>query len=156
MMKRAIFVTGLLAILMPEYAFAQNQLFVGKWKADIAKSRYVPGASLKSETLGFEPVGKGFKVSLDGVNGQGPYHSEATGTFDGVDVPVLATPVRQATFTYAFSRIDDHTWDILIKVNGERTILVHNVVSSDGKSMRSVSTVIKGGVVNQNVIYEKE
>src|ERR1700704_3851237 len=140
-MKSATFVAGLL-VFMIQFTVAQNQLFVGTWKVDVAKSRYQANPGPKSEILRFEPVGEGFKVSLDGVNEQGPYHSEGTGKFDGIDVPVVATPARQARFTYAFSRIDDHTWDIVIKVNGERRILVHNVVSDDGKTMRGVSTAV--------------
>jgi hypothetical protein len=156
-MKSATLVAGLL-VFMVQFTVAQNQLFVGTWKVDVAKSRYEPGPGPKSERLRFEPVGEGFKVSLDGVNEQGAYHSEGTGKFDGIDVPVVATPARQARFTYAFSRIDDHTWDIVIKVNGERRILVHNVVSDDGKTMRGVSTAVtnQGQTISQVVIYEKQ
>ena len=155
-MKSAL-AAGLL-VFMVQFTLAQNQLFVGRWKVDVAKSRYQPGPGPKSETLRFEPVGEGFKISLDGVNEQGPYHSEGTGKFDGIDVPVVATPARQARFTYAFSRIDDHTWDIAIKVNGQRRILVHNVVSDDGKTMRGVSTAVNklGQITSQVVIYEKQ
>jgi len=155
-MKRTTLAAGLLVLMVTQFIAAQNQQFVGTWKADIAKSRYEPGAAPRNETLRFESVGDRFKVSLDGVNQQGPYHSEATGKFDGVDVPVLATPARQAAFTYAFRRIDDRTWDIVIKVNGQQRLLVHNVVSDDGKTMRGVSTVTDRGVVNQVVIYEKQ
>jgi len=155
-MKKAALAAGLLAFMVPPFALAQNQLFTGTWKANVAKSTYEPGAAPKSEILRFEPVGDRFKVSLDGVNQQGPYHSEATGKFDGVDVPVVATPARQAAFTYAFSRVDDRTWEIVIKVNGERRLLVRNVVSVDGKTMRGVSTVTNRGQINQVVIYEKQ
>jgi hypothetical protein len=155
-MKRAAFVAGLLAFMVSQMALAQNQLFVGTWKVDVAKSKYEPGAAPKSEILRFEPVGERFKVSLDGVNQQGPYHSEAIGKFDGVDVPVVATPARRAAFTYAFSRIDDRTWEIAIKVNGERRLMIRNVVSEDGKTMRGVSTVTNRGQMNQLVIYEKQ
>jgi hypothetical protein len=156
-MKSAALAAGLLVIVV-QFAVAQNQLFVGTWKADIAKSRYGSGTVPKSEVLRFEPSGAGFKLSLDGVNVQGPYHSESIGKFDGIDVPVIAVPPRQAAFTYAFSRLDDHTWDMVIKVNGERRISVHNVVSDDGKTMRSVSTAVtnQGQVVSQVVIYEKQ
>jgi hypothetical protein len=156
-MKSATLVAGLL-VFMVQLTVAQNQLFVGTWKVDVAKSRYQPGPGPKSEILRFEPSGEGFKVSLDGVNEQGPYHSEGTGKFDGIDVPVVATPARQARFTYAFRRIDDHTWDIVIKVNGERRILVHNVVSDDGKTMRGVSTAVtnQGQTTSQVVSYEKQ
>jgi len=155
-MKKAILVAGLLVFTVPRLAPAQNQQLMGTWKVDVAKSKYEPGAAPKNETLRFEPVGDGFKVSLDGVNQQGPYHSEATGKFDGADVPVVATPARQARFTYAFSRIDDRTWEIVIKVNGERRLLVRNVVSEDGNTMKSVSTVTDRGQVNQVVLYEKQ
>ena len=156
-MKSATVVAGLL-VFMVQFTVAQNQLFMGSWKVDVAKSRYQPGPAPKSEILRFEPVGEGFKVSLDGVNEQGPYHSEGTGKFDGIDVPVVATPLRKASFTYAFSRIDDHAWDIVIKVNGERRILVHNIVSDDGKTMRGVSTAVtnQGQITSQVVIYEKQ
>jgi hypothetical protein len=155
-MKRVTLLAGVLMVMVPPFALGQNQLFVGTWKADVAKSKYEPGAAPKSETLRFEPVGDAFKVSLDGVNQQGPYHSEATGKFDGVDVPVAATPARQATFTYAFRRIDDRTWEIEIKVNGERRLVVRNVVSEDGKTMKGVSTVTSRGQINQVVIYDKQ
>lgn len=155
-MKRAILLAGLLLFIAPQMALAQNQLFAGTWKVDVAKSKYEPGAAPKNEILRFEPVGDGFKVSLDGVNQQGPYHSEAIGKFDGVDVPVVATPARQAAFTYAFSRLDERTWEIVINVNGRRQLIVRNVVSEDGKTMRGVSTVTNGGQINQVVIYEKQ
>ena len=155
-MKRAILVAGLLMFMAPSFVLAQNQLFAGTWKVDVAKSKYEPSAAPKSEILRFEPVGDAFKVSLDGVNQQGPYHAEAIGKFDGVDVPVVATPARQAAFTYAFSRIDARTWEIAIKVNGQRQLTVRNVVSEDGKTMRGVSTVTSRGQINQVVIYEKQ
>jgi hypothetical protein len=155
-MKRLILVASLLVFAIPQFVLTQNQQFIGTWKVDVAKSKYEAGAAPKNETLRFEPVGDGFKVSLDGVNQQGPYHSEATGKFDGADVPVAATPARQARFTYSFNRIDDRTWEIVIKVNGERRLLVRNVVSEDGKTMRGVSTVTSRGQVNQDVIYEKQ
>jgi hypothetical protein len=155
-MKRATLVAGLLVFMVHSHVLAQNQLFAGTWTVNVAKSRYEPGAAPKSEILRFEPVGDEFKVSLDGVNQQGTYHSEATGKFDGVDVPVAATPARQAAFTYAFSRIDERTWEIVIKVNGERRLMVRNVVSEDGRTMRGVSTVTNRGQINQVVIYEKQ
>jgi hypothetical protein len=160
-MKNATLVAGLsLLFVVPQIAGAQNQPFVGTWRVNVAKSRYLLSEAPRSETLRFEPVGDRFKVSLDGVNRQGPYHSEGTGKFDGVDVPVVAAPARQAVFTYAFRRIDDHTWDIVIKVNGEPRISVHNVVSDDGQTMRGVSTaVIKPtgqATLSDVVIYEKQ
>jgi hypothetical protein len=156
-MKIATLAAGLL-LFLAQFTAAQYQLFVGNWKANVAKSSYEPGPGPRSEILRFEPVGEGFKVSLDGVNVQGRYHSEATGKFDGIDVPVVATPARPAAFTYAFIRNDNHTWDNVIKVNGERRIVVHNVVSNDGKTMRGVSTAVttQGQVASQVVFYEKQ
>lgn len=156
-MKRVAVVVALLLFMAPQFTVAQDEVFAGTWKADVAKSRYSPGPGPKSETLRFEVVGDGFKVSLNGVNQQGPYHSEAIGKFDGVDVPVVAAPAPQgAVWTDAFRRIDDHTWDIVIKMNGVTRLVVHNVVSADGKTMDAVSTVTTGGRINQVVHYDKQ
>jgi hypothetical protein len=158
-MTRATLAAGFLVFMVPQLTLGQSQLFVGTWKADMAKSRYPPGTAPRSETLRFEEVtNEAFKVSLDGINKEGRYRSEGTGKFDGVDVPVLATPARPVVFTYAFSRIDDHTWEIVIKANGQRRILVHNVVSADGKTMTSVSNALtnQGDTFSQVVIYDKQ
>jgi hypothetical protein len=129
----------LLVFVVPPFAFAQTTVFVGNWKADIARSRYDPGPGPASETMRIEAVNGGIKV-------------------DGIDVPVLARPARSAAFTYAFSSIDSHTWEIVIKVNGQRRILVHNVVSADGRTITSTSTAVtnQGTTVSQVVLYEKQ
>jgi hypothetical protein len=153
-----VLVSSLFVCLIAQASFAQNEVFVGNWQANIAMSRYDPGPGPQSETMRIESVNGAIKVSLDGVNQQGPYHSESTGKFDGVDVPVLATPARSATFTYAFSTIDSHTWEIAIKVNGQRRITVRNVVSADGRTITSTSTAVttQGTTVSQVVLYEKQ
>jgi hypothetical protein len=58
--------------------------------------------------------------------------------------------------TDAFRLLDARTWEIVIKMNGVPQIEVRNIVSEDGKSMRSISTVVNGARVNQVVIYEKQ
>lgn len=156
-MRRAAIVVGLLMLVVPRLVFAQDELFAGTWKANIAKSTYVPGPGPKLETLHFIPLGDRFRLLLEGANQKGPYHSDAIGKFDGVDVPVNASPAPVGVvWTDAFRRIDDRTWEIVIKMNGVPRILVHNVVSEDGKTMRSTSTVTSGGRVNQVVLYERE
>src|SRR5690349_3871742 len=89
-MKRAVVAAGLglLAFLIPQFAVAQNGPATGTWKVNVAKSKYLLSEVPRNETLQFEPVGERFKVSLDGVNRQGRYHSESIGKFDNVDVPV--------------------------------------------------------------------
>ncbi len=37
-MKSLARVVGLLVFLVPQFAIAQNELFVGTWKVDVAKS----------------------------------------------------------------------------------------------------------------------
>jgi hypothetical protein len=55
-MKRAVLVAGLLVFTVAQFARAQNQQLVGTWKADVAKSKYEPGAAPKNETLRSEPI----------------------------------------------------------------------------------------------------
>lgn len=159
-MKNMSLVAGvsLVALLVPQFTVAQNDLFVGTWKVNVAKSTYQPQAAApKSETLRFEAAGDRITVSLDGVNSRGRYHQESTGKFDGADVPVVMAPAPQAGLTYAFSRLDDHTWEIVIKVNGERRILVHNVVSADGTTMKGLwNKATTQGEMSDVVMYEKQ
>ena len=107
-MKRANLLAGLLMVVCSGAVHAQDALMKGTRKANVSKSRYVPGAVPKDEVLRIELLGDGFKVSLDGVNQQGPYHSEATGRFDGVDVPVFATPPQRPFPTLVLTSAPPH------------------------------------------------
>ncbi len=76
-MNTIVLIVGLtlMVFIVPPFAAAQTDLFVGTWKVNIAKSTYQPQAAApKTETLRFDAAGDRITVALDGVNSRGPYH----------------------------------------------------------------------------------
>src|SRR5438132_1454470 len=63
---------GLLAVfaLLTVTAIAADTL-VGTWKLNVAKSKYSPGPAPQSNTIKFEAVDGGIKLTADGVDAQG-------------------------------------------------------------------------------------
>jgi hypothetical protein len=60
----------------------------GTWKLNVAKSKYSPGPAPQSNTVKFEAIAGGVKLTADGVDSQGKKtHNEYTAKFDGKDNP---------------------------------------------------------------------
>ena len=79
--KTILLAFGLSLFLAP-VCFAQN-LHMGTWKLNEAKSKFAPGAS-KNHTVVYETAGDQIKVTVDGTDGAGnALHNEWTGKFDG-------------------------------------------------------------------------
>ena len=89
-----IAVTAVFAAAMGLAAAAQApDPLVGTWKLDVAKSTFKPGPAPKSLTVVIEAAGKGIKVAVDGVGGDGtPIKFGYTSMRDGKDVPVTGSP----------------------------------------------------------------
>ena len=86
-----------------------------------------------------EPSKNGWKMSTDGVDAQGnPTHTETTAKFDGKDYPFEG--VGSANITYAFTRIDDHHYELVSKLDGKVRTTTRTVVSPDGKTRTSTTT----------------
>ena len=62
----------LLAFIVPEFTLAQNQLLVGSGLSMSPNPNTSRVQGPRARDLRFEPVGDEFRVSLDGVNEQGP------------------------------------------------------------------------------------
>jgi hypothetical protein len=88
-----IAVTAVFAAAMGLTAAAQApDPLIGTWKLDLAKSTFKPGPAPKSLTVVIEAAGKGIKVAVDGVGGDGtPVKFGYTSMRDGKDVPVTGS-----------------------------------------------------------------
>lgn len=105
-------------------AQAPNPRF-GKWKL---KSENPPPSS---NIMTYEPFGgKGMKVTIDAVNGQGTASQwYYTTMFDGKDEPVTGNP---GSDTAAVRIINDRINEIVYKKGGKITQMLTNVISPDG------------------------
>jgi hypothetical protein len=146
---RIILLLMLLAAQSPEP-------WLGTWKLHLAKSTADRDARYKRGTTKIEAWHDGLKVTYDlvGVRG-GATHMEWTGKFDGRDYPVQGVDY---VLTNAYSRIDDHSYQITIKIDGVLTATAKVVISPDGKTLTTTTTGnnAQGKSVTTTTIYERE
>ena len=128
----------------------------GTWKLNPAKSTSNSESRFKRVTLKVEPWQDGLKVTYDMVGFRGGVtHMEWTGKFDGKDYPVQGVDY---VLTNAYTRLDEQSYQIVIKVDGAVAATAKVVVSSDGK-MLTTSTVEKnarGESVTTTTVYERQ
>ena len=128
---------------------------LGTWKLNEAKSK-IPAGAPKNLTVVFEAQGDSIKCTIDGIDGQGkPTHNEWTGMFDGKDYPVTGDPNSD---TRAIKQIDEHNYDLTVKMGGKVTMTGKAVVSADGKT-RTVTvsgTDAAGKKVTSTSVYDKQ
>jgi hypothetical protein len=138
-------------------AFADDDLRLGTWKLNLAKSKYSPGPAPQSQTRKWEPFeGDGVRFTVETVNADG---RRTTGTYsahyDGKDYPATSVPNAD---TIALKRLDAYTVEVTNKKAGKVVQTSTGVVSKDGKMM-TVTT--KGtnanGQISINVtVFDKQ
>jgi hypothetical protein len=113
---------------------AVDNLFIGTWILDVAKSKASDSSILpKSETAKYALQGNGIKSSLDGVDSQGnAYHEEWPGKWDGEDYPFISDGIA---FTSSATKIDSNTLIGVQKKDGEEVTTYRITVSEDGKTL---------------------
>ena len=144
-------------ILLLMLFIAQSQEpWLGTWRVNLAKSTADRDARYKRGTTKIEAWQDGLKVTYDlvGVRG-GVTHMEWTGKFDGRDYPVQGVDY---VLTTAYSRIDDHSYQITIKIAGVLTATAKVVISPDGKTLTTSTTGnnAQGKSVTTTPVYERE
>ena len=148
-------------MMVPAFAalglLAQAQeAFYGLWKVDLSKSKYSPGPAPKSNMKKYEPWQDGFKATQDMVNAKGEkVHVEVIAKVDGKDYPGKGSPDAD---TYAFKRIDAHSYEVTQKKDGKVTIVAKMTVAADGKSRSIVQTGknSKGEPVNNQIYWDRQ
>ena len=149
-------VTAVLFAAVGLSAQSRESLF-GTWKMDVAKSKYSPGPIPKSNISKWEAFQGGVKLTSDVVPAKGEtQHWEVSGKFDGKDNPVKGNNPDADTF--AFSKIDARTYEVVQKKGGKTTLTARIVVAADGKTR--VTTIsgsdAQGQTVNNSMFYEKQ
>jgi hypothetical protein len=128
---------------------------MGTWKLNEAKAR-IPKGTPKNKTVVYEAAGDDVKITIDGVDGAGnPTHDEWTGKFDGNDYPVTGNPQEDAR---ALKKINDYTYTVSVKKDGQRTATGRIVIDPDGKS-RTVTLMragANGKMVTSSAVYDKK
>jgi hypothetical protein len=152
MLARIIFLVLMAATAGPQEA--QSGVWIGTWRLNAAKSATVPDRYKRVITK-IEPWENGVRVEYDmvGVRG-GVNHLEWTGKFDGKDYPVEGADY---IITNAYSVIDDHHYQIVVKVEGRLSANAKVEVSPDGKTLTTVTTERngRGQNISTTSVYER-
>lgn len=134
------------ATLQQTLAAAQaTQPLTGTWKLNLAKSTFnPPDLSVPSLLVTYEVRGETVKASLDGVDStHRAVHSEYTATFDGKEHPITGTidgKPAPSQGVVSWKRIDDRTYEVVNKTNGEAVTTRRILVAADGKSRTTTVT----------------
>src|SRR5262245_3342247 len=119
--------------------------WIGTWKLSKPDARY------KRVITRIEPWADGIRVTYDMVGTRGGVtHMEWTGKFDGKDYPVEGVDY---VLTNAYKLLDDHSYEIVIKVEGSVAATAHVEVSPDGKTLTTVTSQKSG---TSTTVYDKQ
>jgi hypothetical protein len=155
MKTRTMLMTLVVLFAAVTVCFAAEDVNMGTWKLNEAKSKIGAGAP-KNNTVVYAAAGDSVKITVDGVGGDGkPLHTEWTGKFDGKDYPVTGD---SASDMRAYTRVNDHTLQMVVKKGGKTTSSGRIVVAADGKS-RTVTvngTDSSGKKMSYTAVYDKE
>jgi hypothetical protein len=128
----------------------------GTWTLNLAKSKFSPGPPPKSQTLKYEALDGGVKLSVEGVNAEGQsVRSGYTAKFDGNEYPVTGNPNAD---TISLKRIDSHSFEARWKKDGKPTLTIRTTISKDGKTRTSVQSGknAQGQEVSNTIVYDKQ
>jgi hypothetical protein len=141
-MKRLLTLTTIfcLSLIPSGLLLAQSNPFVGTWKLNIAKSKYVNLRAPKSETRATEAQVDAAKTSYGGVAWDGSRIGWSyTAKYDGKDNPISGTGSPNQADTVALKRIDANTYTSTLRKAGKVVWTSRTVASDDGKVMTITS-----------------
>ena len=150
--------TTLVAFLISAAAaslcFAGDDVFMGTWKLNEAKSK-IPTATAHNNTVVYAQSGDEVKITGDGVDAGGKAtHQEWTGKFDGKDYPVKGSPIHDMR---AYTKVNGHTLSYIMKKDGKNVGHGKVVIAADGKSrnVTETSTGADGKAVTTKSVFDK-
>lgn len=158
-MRKSLLVGSLAAcalVLFSSSTLLAADNWLGTWKLNVAKSKYVPGPAPKSQTLKFEASQGSITLTTDGVSATGEAtHGTYTSKFDGKDVPWVGNPDAD---TASPKRLDANSYKNTWKKGGKTTVTAMAVVSADGKTLTVSQTGknAKGETVNTTSVSDKQ
>ena len=144
-----------LSLLSASACFAAANPNMGTWKLNEAKSKLDPAQGKNTTVMYESAAGDQIKVTVIGVDKDGkPTRNEWTGKFDGKDYKVTGDA---KLLSRAYTQVDDHTLDMVIKSHGEVVMTGKIKVAKDGKSriVTTDSTNAEGTKVHVKGVYDK-
>ena len=156
-MKRTLVLVAALS-LVGSLSLAQNDLSVGTWKLNVAKSQFTGTPAPKSETRTLATQGDGYKVTYEGMAADGSRIAYSfTTNLDGKDSPISGAAPFGAD-AVAVKRVDAYTTTGVVKKAGKEIRTATTVVSKDGKVTTQTVKGIneQGQPISYTTVWEKQ
>ena len=130
-------ITLVLAMLIVSAGLrAEDNPLIGKWKINLAKTKYNAGTAPKNQVITYQMVGDALRLTAEIDNAQGHQTNTYTAKYDGKDYPFTSTAKDAvAGQTVRLKRIDANTTQRTTYFNGKQIGTVTEVVSKDGKTL---------------------
>ena len=128
----------------------QTDHLVGTWTLNVARSKFA-GAPPQRQTTRLEAVNGGVREIVERVNADGSMTRwDVTVKYGAGDTPITGDPSRD---TVAFTRVDNHTVDVVNKKGGVVVSRMRIVVAPDGRSRtNSVTAIDASGRTTESVM----
>lgn len=137
---------------------AQTDPFVGTWKLNAKKSKFVPGPPRKSETRIVVTGPNGMRISVDRVNGDGSTQEfEYTTNLDGKSYPITGQGPYGAD-SIAANLTAPNTIQSTLNKGGKVVATAVTTVSNDGRvlTITSKGTNTLGRQFTNVSVYDKQ
>jgi hypothetical protein len=147
-----------IALLLQSAAVSHPAIdaWFGTWTLNLAKSTYTPGPPPYTRAqYVIEPSTDAIKVTYDMVYPRGgTTHWEWTGKFDGEPYPLQGI---DEYVTYAYQRVDDRTYDVVVRIDDRPAGVSRVTLSADGHSITTTTQGRDqtGRVVTTTTVYER-
>ena len=146
-----------LGLILAAGALYAADPFEGTWKLNESKSKLTRGTGKNTKVVyDSRLIRDKVTVTSDGVDADGkPVHIEWKGRFNGKDSEVTGDPTSDMR---SYTKVNDHTLNMISKKGGQVVAQGRIVVSADGKS-RVVTlngTTAKGKRFTNTAVYDKE
>ena len=129
----------------------------GEWTLRVDRSTFGAGSQpYRRGALTIEPWGNEVKMIYDLVRIRGGItHMEWIGQLDGKDYPVQGV---EEFITYAYTRLDDATYQVVTKVDLAPIATSTVTFSPDGRTITTVTTGrnAQGQAITTTTVYEKQ
>jgi hypothetical protein len=162
LLTRLIAVATLLCVCVPISGLTRQQssaqvedLVLGVWVLNVAKSTYSSGPPPRSQTRTYEAHDKGVKASIVTVYADGQSTStEYVAAYDSIEYPLTGSPNSDGI---ALKKIDAFTAEVTVMHGGKPVGTARRVISADGKTMTITYQGQWAGKPAENVmVYERE
>jgi len=133
-----------------------NAGFFGTWKMNSFKSKADPGPLVKSQIVTIEPHGDSFTLTTDAEDAQGAKsHTTRTASLDGKEIAVDA---NNSSVKETYTRLDDRSFQRVLKVNGQVRNTLKATLSGDGQSFTidATGTSATGKPVHNITVFDKQ